>query len=195
MWSAGRTGVAQLVARSPTPDRCVVGLSPTCGLRISRLEPVLPGWGNNSSLWLGLLPLGLWALSLRGLQQYSFVLLCTLKGNTRQNSCSSLYSTAPQSHCYWHCCSWPCCHCLFWGSEGPNQCPLAFRECTVVGVLVLWGVPSPLAVVGPGAASFWPGPRLTKLLVNNQLVTYLADNQRPEAWLNQGYFNRYLVTS
>ena len=45
MWSAGRTGVAQLVARS-TPDWCVVGSSPTCGTEHFGFPPSAPRLGN-----------------------------------------------------------------------------------------------------------------------------------------------------
>ena len=45
MWSSGRTGVAQLVARS-TPDRCVVGSSPTRGTEHFGFPPVLRDWVN-----------------------------------------------------------------------------------------------------------------------------------------------------
>ena len=43
MWSSGRTGVAQLVARS-TPDWCVVGSSPTCGTEHFGFPSVLRDW-------------------------------------------------------------------------------------------------------------------------------------------------------
>ena len=36
-----------------------------------------------------------------------------------------------------------------------------------------------LSYEGIAKKGFIPGPRLTKLLVNNQLVAYLAANQRP----------------
>ena len=45
MWSSGRTGVAQLVARS-TPDWCVVGSSPTCGTERFGFPPSAPRLGN-----------------------------------------------------------------------------------------------------------------------------------------------------
>ena len=45
MWSSGGTGVAQLVARS-TPDRCVVGSSPTCGTEHFGYPPSAPRLGN-----------------------------------------------------------------------------------------------------------------------------------------------------
>ena len=45
MWSSGRTGVAQLVARS-TPDWCVVGSSPTCGTEHFSFPPSAPRLGN-----------------------------------------------------------------------------------------------------------------------------------------------------
>ena len=45
MWSSGRTGVAQLVARS-TPDWCVVGSSPTCGTEHFGFPPSAPRLGN-----------------------------------------------------------------------------------------------------------------------------------------------------
>ena len=45
MRSSGGTGVAQLVARS-TPDRCVVGSSPTCGTEHFGFPPSAPRLGN-----------------------------------------------------------------------------------------------------------------------------------------------------
>ena len=45
MWSSGRIGVAQLVARS-TPDWCVVGWSPTCGTEHFGFLPSAPRLGN-----------------------------------------------------------------------------------------------------------------------------------------------------
>ena len=42
---SGGTGVAQLVARS-TPDRCVVGSSPTCGTEHFGFPPSAPRLGN-----------------------------------------------------------------------------------------------------------------------------------------------------
>ena len=45
MWSSGGTGVAQLVARS-TPDRCVVGSSPTRGTEHFGFPTSAPRLGN-----------------------------------------------------------------------------------------------------------------------------------------------------